>query len=91
MFSKKMKAILEENKIAYAAGIFDGEGNIYIKRKGFTLMVQIGMIEKSRDILLFMQSLFGGIIGKVYHSKQINRAPHMRWLSHFLKPSILTH
>ena len=53
----------EEAKIAYAAGILDGEGTIGIPRqgkRGFRLYIQIGLNHKGWGVLDFLKENFNG-------------------------------
>lgn len=55
---------MKETDIAWAAGFFEGEGNLSLSTNGaggFMGMVQVG--QKSREPLDRLQKLFGGTVG----------------------------
>lgn len=63
----------EDTRLAYLAGVIDGEGCISIGRlsKGrtFRLQIQIGMSGKALPLLLTLQCWFGGKVGGPYQCK----------------------
>lgn len=66
-------------EIAYVAGLFDGEGSIYLAPKGKS--VQISLTQKETPILYLLKSQFGGSICKygkqVCHKWRLHTIPEM--------------
>jgi hypothetical protein len=57
---------MEQLKIAYAAGFFDGEGHIRITQHSTrgSYMLQISAIQATPEPIEFLKELFGGTISK---------------------------
>lgn len=66
-----------ENKCAYAAGIFDGEGCVTIPRQPtYRLYVQIDQTIKGYNILFFLRDHFGAAVSNDYQpsgNRQLRR------------------
>lgn len=83
---------IEENTLAYCAGLLDGDGSFFIGKengevrqaKGYSACYTpiIGLSEVGRNSVDFLKSLFGGYIGckKAYQTKDgSNRQEFHRW------------
>ncbi len=79
--------------IGWTAGIIDGEGTITISPRkrtdevhrydGFSVCVIVGNTDL--NMLIKLQELWGGSIGKMFVDKRKNRAPAWRWFVSALK------
>jgi hypothetical protein len=74
---------LNENEIAYAAGLFDGEGCILICRNSAgSYWLQTRVTNTNRDILEWMKHRFGGGIGTQGAAKGHKRVkPCWYWIA----------
>jgi len=71
----------EEEKLAYLAGIIDGEGSImiYCSRGMYSLIVNI--YNSNKDLMIWLESEFGGSCGETHRkrNKEEKWLPEYRW------------
>ena len=69
---------------AWAAGFFDGDGNIYARKqtssKNFIIRSRIGQVNE--PVLEFMKSVFGGNVNKHWHPRNDNCQQMYDWTTH---------
>tara|TARA_R110002050_G_scaffold87307_1_gene184992 strand:+ start:354 stop:671 length:318 start_codon:yes stop_codon:yes gene_type:complete len=66
------------NNIAWATGLFEGEGSIFLHPT--CASVCLSMTQTDVDILYRLQQLFGGSIGpKNYRAKPAHYKPQFQW------------
>lgn len=61
-----------EEQIAYIAGFFDGEGCVHIggRRRNTSYNLEVSIANTNKDILLWIQSIYGGYIKNVRKAKE---------------------
>ena len=67
-----------ELKVAYCAGIIDGEGCISMRTRGNSIDYSVQVQMADIDPILVLQELYGGTV-KQYKSKTKNSLPFFRW------------
>lgn len=73
-----MKANLTEAEIAYAAGVFDGEGCVHIGKKPMVVIVNISQTDVR--LLWWFRERFDGVVSSHSTGKAINNKPTWRWV-----------
>jgi len=74
-----MNIEVTQEQLAYIAGLFDGEGCVHIggRRQNSSYNLEVSLSNTNRDVLFWIQSIFGGYIkeqkkAKEYHTQCYN-------------------
>jgi len=71
--------MINQTDIAYAAGVFDSEGTIYIANIGKFKQLKVTIFNTNEQLMKWFKEKFGGIVGGPYVRKHLQRKPQWAW------------
>jgi len=71
--------MINQTDIAYAAGVFDGEGSIYIANIKRYKQLKVQMCNTNEQLINWFKEKFGGIVNGPYTRKHLQKKPQWEW------------